>query len=202
MYARIVRCCSCDDIKDDEVEMYIQYAVAIVRLRFLFQPCASGLPFHQELRIGQESTIHVVVSLTNGRTRVIWNDVCKSCKLVFIQRFMTYHCLRMDSKKPALTNRSHSSQPKRFLIQATRSSTFPALAVTALLFNLELINLWRELGQYLISSLVIFQLCSNQVGQVTEWLGGIQDLNSVSYRHQRKRSSPYVLHDTLCFFNL
>ena len=45
-----------------------------------------------------------------------------------------------------------------------------------LLLNLEAINNWRKLAKNLVCLLVEFELGGNQVGEVSEGLGGIKDL--------------------------
>jgi hypothetical protein len=47
---------------------------------------------------------------------------------------------------------------------------------TNLLFNLKVVNNRSQFAEYLISLLMIFQLCSDQVGKVAEWFRGIEDL--------------------------
>lgn len=56
------------------------------------------------------------------------------------------------------------------------SSAFPGCAILGLLLNLEAVHDRRKVAQDLIGFLVELQLRSNQISQVTEGLGGVEDL--------------------------
>jgi hypothetical protein len=47
---------------------------------------------------------------------------------------------------------------------------------TYFLLNLQLINNWGELRQNLVCLLVVFELCCNQIREVAEGLGGVENL--------------------------
>lgn len=47
---------------------------------------------------------------------------------------------------------------------------------THLLFDLQLIHNGRQLRQNLVSLLVVFELGSDEIGEVAEGFGGIEDL--------------------------
>lgn len=54
------------------------------------------------------------------------------------------------------------------------------LMSTHLLFDLQLVHNWGKLRQNLVSLLVVFELGSDEVGEVAEGLGGIEDLRLFS----------------------
>lgn len=49
---------------------------------------------------------------------------------------------------------------------------------THLLFDLQLVHDGSQLGQNLVGFLVVFELGSDEVGEVAEGLGGVEDLFS------------------------
>jgi hypothetical protein len=53
---------------------------------------------------------------------------------------------------------------------------------THLLFDLELIHDWCKFRQNLVRLLVVFELGSDKIGEVTKGLGGIKDLQLFSNR--------------------
>jgi hypothetical protein len=54
------------------------------------------------------------------------------------------------------------------------------LVSTHLLFNLQLVHDRRQLRQDLVGLLVVFELGSDQIGKVSERLGSVEDLGSIS----------------------
>lgn len=53
---------------------------------------------------------------------------------------------------------------------------------THLLFDLELVNYWRQLRQNLVRLLMVLELGSNQVSQVAQWLGSIKNLRASAWQ--------------------
>lgn len=65
--------------------------------------------------------------------------------------------------------------------QASKRHAYMQLKVrrlmsTHLLFDLELVHDGSQLGQDLVCLLVVFELCSNEIGEVAEGLGCVEDL--------------------------
>lgn len=54
------------------------------------------------------------------------------------------------------------------------------LLETYLLFNLKTVNDRRKLTKDIIRSLVIFQLCGNQIGKISQRLGCIENLSIIT----------------------
>jgi hypothetical protein len=54
---------------------------------------------------------------------------------------------------------------------------------THLLFNLKIIHDWGKFAENFIGLLVEFQLRGDQVGKVSKWLRGIENLASVLASH-------------------
>lgn len=50
---------------------------------------------------------------------------------------------------------------------------------THLLLNLQLVNNWGELGQDLVGLLVVFELGGDEIGEVAEGFGSVEDLQSI-----------------------
>jgi hypothetical protein len=53
------------------------------------------------------------------------------------------------------------------------------LVSTHLLFDLQLVHDGRQLRQNLVGLLVVFELGGNEIGEVAEGLGGIEDLSTL-----------------------
>ena len=51
---------------------------------------------------------------------------------------------------------------------------------TRLLLNLQLVDLRGQLLKDLVCSLVVFELCSNEIRKVAKWLRCIEDLENIS----------------------
>jgi hypothetical protein len=65
---------------------------------------------------------------------------------------------------------------------------------THLLLNLQLVDDGRQLGKDLVRLLVVLELCGDEVGEVAERLGGVEDLRSQQSHWGAKRGT-HILHD-------
>ena len=54
---------------------------------------------------------------------------------------------------------------------------------THLLFNLQVVDHWSKFAEDLICLLMIFQLCSNQIGKIPKWLWRIKNLSAILASH-------------------
>jgi len=69
----------------------------------------------------------------------------------------------------------HFSRPRRSQPHRANVRWYTLFAATiaeeSLLSNRELVDLWCDIGQNVVSFLVECELCGNQIRQVSKWLG-------------------------------
>jgi len=73
-----------------------------------------------------------------------------------------------------------------------------------LLLDLQLIDFRRKVGQNLVSLLMEFELCSDELGEVTQRFGSIEDLHHIRQSLHRSQTgiSTHILHDADRLFYL
>jgi hypothetical protein len=65
------------------------------------------------------------------------------------------------------------------------------VVTTHLLLNLQLVDDRRQLRENLVSLLMVLELCGNEVREVAERLGGVEDLDSQQLRWGIKQRYPH-----------